>query len=216
MGQCFFEIKTIERPLNQPALLFVGHVGPRKGLLYLIEALAMLADHSVTLCVIGPTGSDYARTVRQRATASGISDLIEWLGVQNERGVADPLARSDLLVLPSFWGNMPMCIGEASAAGVPVVSTRAAGIPDWVDEGKAGLLVPPGNSADLANAIRTLLTDASLRQLMETAARAKALAQYSPPVVAEKTLRVYEDILSATGQPAGRNQPSPRLVPADS
>ena len=154
MAPCFFEVKAEPRTDGRHAILYVGAIQPRKGLIYLVEALARLRDafdNSLVLRVIGASGGGaYKEEVMQRAVALNVAEQIEWLGVLNERDVAQVLTRSDVLVLPSFWENMPMCIGEAFAAGVPVVSTRAAGIPNWVDHGKTGLLVKPGDSVELA------------------------------------------------------------------
>jgi glycosyltransferase involved in cell wall biosynthesis len=200
MAPCFFEA----RPARDPShfnLLYVGAIQPRKGLLYLIEAFASAQPRlgrELRLRVIGPavSGADaaYGESVRTRAAELKVAERIEWLGVQREPGVAQALAASDVLVLPSFWENMPMCIGESMAAGVPVISTRAAGIPDWVEHGKTGLLVAPGKSNELADALVQLLSDPALSQKLVTAAQAKARAEYAPQVVAQKTLAVYEKI----------------------
>ena len=204
MAPCFFEVQPSQRNTDQYALLYVGAIQPRKGLLYLVEALAIVQhqlDKLVRLSVIGPASGGpnaaYERRVRARAEELNVAGQIEWMGVQNELGVARALATCDALVLPSFWENMPMCLGEAMAAGVPVISTRTAGIPDWVEHGTTGLLVTTGRSDELADALVLLLSDPSLRERLGAAGRAKAQAQYAPRVVAEKTLKVYESILDA-------------------
>ena len=197
MAPCFFEVTAEPRATGQHTILYVGAIQPRKGLLYLVEALARLRDsfpNSLTLRVIGSSNDSYKQVVEQRAMELKVDHLIEWLGVQQEPRVAQELARSDLLVLPSFWENMPMCIGESLAAAVPVVSTRVAGIPNWVDHGKTGLLVKPGDPVELADAIGKLLRDEPIRRAMGVAGHAKATAEYLPRVVAAKTLTVYETI----------------------
>ena len=150
MAPCFFEVTPQPREDNKHALLYVGAIQPRKGLLYLVEALARLRDqfpNSIVLRVIGTAGGTYKDEVIQRAVVLNVAGQIEWLGVLNERDVAQVLARSDLLVLPSFWENMPMCIGEAFAAGCqrspPVRPAYPTG---WTME-STGLLVKPGDSA---------------------------------------------------------------------
>ena len=198
MAPCFFEVAAAPRQDRQHAILYVGEIQKRKGLIYLVEALAQLRDSfpdSLVLRVIGPSNNTYKQLVEQRAVRLKVDRQIEWLGVQRESGVAEVLARSDLLVLPSFWENMPMAIGEAMSAGVAVISTRTAGIPNWVEDGQTGLLVPPGDSPALAQAIGTLLSDAEFRGKLAAAGRAKARQTYLPRVVAEKTLAVYETIL---------------------
>ncbi|MGD1017996.1 MAG: glycosyltransferase family 4 protein [Verrucomicrobiia bacterium] len=205
MAPCFFEVQRAQRNTDRYALLYVGAIQIRKGLLHLVDALAIVQrrlGQPVRLRVIGPAlssgpNANYERSVRARAAELGVAEQIEWMGVQNELAVARAMAASDVLVLPSFWENMPMSVGEAMAAALPVVSTRAAGIPDWVEEGKTGLLVTPGRSDELADALVGLLSDAEMRERLGATARAKALAQYAPRVVAQKTLEVYESILQA-------------------
>lgn len=208
VAPCFFEVQAETRPADEPRLLFVGTIIPLKGLLHLIEAMA-LAEHrlgrNVKLSVIGPVGGGktaaaYEATVRRRAEELRLGERIEWLGVQNERGIADALSTSDALVLPSFEETFGMCVAEAMAAGVPVVASRAGAIPELVEHGVTGLLVTPGNAAELADALCKVLLDVELRQRMVTAARAQAVARYRPRVVAEQTLAVYEMICRETSQ----------------
>lgn len=197
MAPVFFKVEPAPREAGRYSVLYVGEIQPRKGLIHLVEALGRLREsfgETLVLRVVGTLKGDYKDLVQKRAVDLKVDHLIEWLGVQQEPRVAQELARSDLLVLPSFWENMPMCIGEALAAAVPVISTRVAGIPNWVDHGKTGLLVKPGDPVELADAIGRLLRDEPLRRAMGAAGRAKAAAEYLPRVVAEKTLAVYETI----------------------
>jgi glycosyltransferase involved in cell wall biosynthesis len=80
------------------------------------------------------------------------------------------------------------------AAGVPVVASRVGGVPEMLEQGNCGLLVDPGESWQLAEAISRALTDAALRKKMCEAARAAAEARFRPRVVASQTLAAYETI----------------------
>jgi glycosyltransferase involved in cell wall biosynthesis len=197
VAPCFFDVHPVRRSGGEHALLFVGTIYPLKGLLELVEAMAGL-EGATRLRVVGNVGSAaYVARVQDRARELGVADRIERLGVLGERGVAAALVQSDVLVLPSFQETAPMAVAEAMAAGVPVVATRAGGTPELVEHEKTGLLVTPGNSEELADALGRLLADAGMRERLGAAARAKALAQYAPRVVAQKTLKVYESILKA-------------------
>jgi glycosyltransferase involved in cell wall biosynthesis len=200
MAPCFFSVQP-RPPPDRFVLLYVGAVEPRKGLIHLVEALVLLRQRlpqPVELRVIGPgtagQGGRYEQLTRARAQALGVAGQIEWLGAQPEQRVADALAESHALVLPSFWENMPMCVGEAMAAAVPVISTRVAGMPDMIEDGRTGLLVNAGNASELADSIARLLSDAEIRQSMGAAARAVAQQKFSPGIVAQQTLAVYESI----------------------
>ena len=202
VAPCFFDVQPEPRAHDGFALLFVGTIYPLKGLLHLVEALAEARKKlgaAILLRVIGHIGGgadaiEYDKQLRRRAEELHIADHIQWLGVLNERDVARQLARSDVLVLPSFQETLPMSVAEAMAAGVPVIATRAGGTPELVEHNQTGLLVTPGKSDELAGALCELLPNVTLRRQFGAAGRAKALAQYAPRVVAAKTLGVYETI----------------------
>jgi len=200
VAPCFFDVRPGPRDRPGFAVLFVGTVYRLKGVLHLVEAMAAARQKlgaPLTLRIVGSTGGPadaYEELLRRRAAELGVAGDIEWLGVLGERDVAAQLARSDALALPSFTESFGMCVAEAMAAGVPAVGSRAGGIPDLIEDGKTGLLVTPGRSDELAAALVRALTDTALRARMVDAARAKALACYSPRAVAGQTRRVYEEI----------------------
>ena len=201
VAPCFFEVQPVRHGGGARTLLFVGTIYPLKGLFELVEAMAALGG-AARLRIAGnvaggAAGAAYAARVGDRARELGVADRIERLGALGERDVARELASADVLVLPSFEETFGMCVAEAMAAGVPVVATRAGGTPEVVEHEKTGLLVTPGRSEELANALGRMLADAEMREQFGAAGRAKALARYAPRVVAQKTLEVYESILKA-------------------
>jgi glycosyltransferase involved in cell wall biosynthesis len=200
MAPCFFQAQPASRETTGFTLLYVGHIEPRKGLLHLVEALPAVRkslQQPLRLLVLGGgMQSPYQAKVAQRASELGVSSLIEWRGVQLEGAVAEIMSQSDALVLPSFWENLPMCVGEAMAAGLPVISTTAAAIAEMVEHERTGLVVEPGNAQQLAAAIIRLLSDSTLCAAMGQAGRAKAQRLYTPRIVAEKTLAVYREVIA--------------------
>ena len=136
-------------------LLFVGRLAAVKGLPVLFEALAIARktrpDLRLTLIGDGPE-----RRALQ-AEASLLGDAVNFVGYQSQDAVALALQRAELLVLPSFAEGVPVVLMEAMAAGRPVVATRIAGIPELVEDGISGILVPPGDAAALAKGILTAL-----------------------------------------------------------
>lgn len=134
-------------------LLFVGRLAAVKGLPVLFEALRTLDHPGLALAVIGD-GPDRAAL---EGAARGLP--VEFLGYRSQTEVAALLGEADILVLPSFAEGLPVVLMEALAAGVPVVTSRIAGIPELVEDGAAGLLVPPGNAPALTRAIDSLLAD---------------------------------------------------------
>ncbi|MCG3147270.1 MAG: D-inositol-3-phosphate glycosyltransferase [Verrucomicrobiae bacterium] len=201
IAPCFFEVSARRATPAAFTLLYVGTIYPLKRVHLLIEALPVIqrqANRPVKLRVVGGVGggsADYAQRLRGRAQELGVAEQIEWLGVQSESSVAGALAQSDLLLLPSLQETAPMCIGEAMAAGVPVVATPVGGVPDMVQDGTTGRLV---GADGFAEAVVSLLADSSSRAAMGEAARVYAAANYAPRVVAERTLAVFADVLRTT------------------
>ena len=102
----------------------------------------------------------------------GLAGCVEFAGYRSQADVREYLRRSDVFVLPSFAEGVPVVLMEAMAAGVPVVTTRIAGVSELVEDGVSGYLVPPSDSAPLARAIAALLDDPALRARFGAAGRA--------------------------------------------
>ncbi len=102
-------------------------------------------------------------------------DVPGWL---NSAAADNLLRRTDILVLPSFAENLPMVILEAFAHGVPVVSTPVGAIAEVIDDGRNGLLVPAGDVAALAGALKKLLDNPELRRSLGQAARRDHAERY--------------------------------------
>jgi glycosyltransferase involved in cell wall biosynthesis len=101
------------------------------------------------------------------------------------------MARADLFVLSSLTEGMPNVIGEAMALGLPVVATDCSpGVREYLDDGRAGLLVPPGDPRALARGIEQLLSDAPLRRELARRGRER-IVQFD----LSATVRAYESLL---------------------
>ncbi|MGH7634300.1 MAG: glycosyltransferase family 4 protein, partial [Vicinamibacterales bacterium] len=152
-------------------VLTVSRIDPRKGLGILPDVIRQLQERAfdVALDIIGPTvggpGETERRAIVARAAALGVDARVRLLGaVPLDRLL--PLYRSyDLFVLPTLPGEgIPRVLLEAMTSGVPVVTTRVAGIPSLVTDEVNGLLVDEPTPSAIADAVARLLADASLRQ----------------------------------------------------
>jgi glycosyltransferase involved in cell wall biosynthesis len=143
-------------------LLAVGTISPRKGHLVLIEALAEVADRPWELSCIGSLTRDPTTlTALQHAIARhGFKERVQLLGERPAEQLAEAYTAADVFVLPSYYEGYGMAFAEALAHGLPVVATSA--VADTVPA-EASLLVPPGDVAALASALRLLLDNAQLR-----------------------------------------------------
>lgn len=156
---------------SPPRALFVGRLVEKKGVADLLEAAAILRAGGLGLrCRIvgsGPLEAD----LRREADRLALGDTVEWCGPATRQEILDEhLPAATLFALPAVVAadgdrdGLPTTLIEAMARGVPVVSTRVTGIPEIVDEGRAGGLVAPGDVPALARAIAALSKDPQLAE----------------------------------------------------
>lgn len=182
-------------------LLFVGRLAAVKGLPVLIEALRDLPGAHLTVIGDGP---DRAALERQ---ASGLN--VTFAGYQSQSAVADTLRDTDIFVLPSFAEGVPVVLMEAMAAEVPVVATRIAGIPELVEDGVSGRLVPPGDAEALGAALRSLLDDADLRARMGAAGRQKVTDDFDIRTEARRLSQLFRGYANGAPTPPIRAKEVP-------
>lgn len=179
-------------------LVTVGPVSRAKGHDVLVEALAGVADLDWSCTVVGSRqrDPDLVRALDAAADASGIGERLTLLGVRTGSALDDVLAASDLLVHPSRGETYGMVVDEAYARGIPVVASDIGGLPATVgaDEGtRPGLLVPAGDAAALACALRRWLTEQRLRDDL----RARALARRASLRTWSSTAAIVADSVGA-------------------
>lgn len=160
-------------PITERArILAVGRLSPEKGFAVLIEALALLRHRGLDagLAIVGDGPERGA--LERRIASLGLADRIDLTGELPPAEVARVLAQSDVFCMASFSEGLPISIMEAMAAGVPVVSTWIAGIPELARQNETALTVPPADAEALAEAIARLIGDQDLRVRLARAARA--------------------------------------------
>ena len=165
-------------PRHSPVrgLLCVANLVPRKGHELLVEALARIRDLNWSLSCVGSLERDppTARAVRRRIRAVGLGRRITLAGEATPHGVAQAYRAADAFVLPSFHEGYGMVYAEAMAHGLPVIATTAGAIPETVPP-QAGLLVPPGDPAALARAVRRVITQPVLAARLALGSRATGI-----------------------------------------
>src|SRR5207248_7274539 len=140
--------------------------------------------------VIAGDGPDRA-PLEARARELGLDDRVRFLGRQPRERVVELFRAADATILTSSWENFPHTVVEALAVGTPVLAMEAGGVGEVVRDGVNGLLVPPGDTAQLASAVQRYFTDDALRERLRAAA-APSVAPYAPERVfgeLESTLR---------------------------
>lgn len=158
---------------SELALLCVATVTPRKGHFVLVDALARIADRAWRLGCVGSLerSPETVAELRRRIDAHGLRERIALAGEKPAEALDADYDRADLFVLPSYHEGYGMVLAEALARGLPVVSTRAGAIPDTVPP-DAGLLVPAGDAAALAEALAALIDAPARRARLAAGARA--------------------------------------------
>jgi glycosyltransferase involved in cell wall biosynthesis len=109
--------------------------------------------------------------------------------------LADLYRRASVFVMPSFYETFGISVIEAMAFGLPVVATRTGGLPEVVDDGVTGILVPAGDAEALADALIRLLRDPDLRRRMGQAGQERVRAEFTIDRVVSQTLAVYESVI---------------------
>lgn len=183
---------AVRRPSKRIRCLAVARLIERKGLGDLIRAMAQLERDRFELEVVGG-GSD-ARVLHDLATQLGVAQDVRFLGPLPRAEVAERYRAADLFTLPSSAEAFGNVFAEALASGLPIVGSSTGGIPDLVEHGENGLLVPPGDVKALAGAIRYLADDPELRAEMAIRNRAKADATLQWSQVTRRYLSIYEAI----------------------
>ncbi len=197
------QVRVIANPVTIPplstrheecTLLFLGRLCEGKGIYDLLRAMAAIAPEFPALRLLAGGDGEHEQ-VRAQAEELGIARHVEILGWITGADKDALIARATIYVLPSYVENLPMGVLEAMAAGLPVITTPVGGIPSTIEHGMDGLLVQPGDVAALADALRRLLRERSVREALGEAARRKAIARFS----AEKVIAEIDDLYLELG-----------------
>jgi glycosyltransferase involved in cell wall biosynthesis len=182
---------------DAPVVGVVGNIQPWKGQRVLLEALVELrATHprAVALIVGGAhrSGRGYADELRQFVTANGLEKNVVFTGARKD--VGDLMSAMDVVTHTSVRGEpFGRVIIEGMCVGRPVVATRAGGVPEFVADGRNGLLVPAGDAAALAQVLRRLFDDAELRERLSRGAL-ESVRDFAVEHHVDEISRIYERV----------------------
>ena len=168
--------------------LVVGQLIPEKGIDVLLRALPLLPPLA-TVWVVGEGA--HGAALRALAAELGVADRTRFLGSQSN--VSTYMQAADCLVCPSVWAEAAGLVNlEGQASGLPVVASRTGGIPEYVADGRTGLLFPPGDHVRLAAHLRRLMEDRGSLHEFGRAARAYAVEHFSADARLKEHLALYE------------------------
>lgn len=179
---------------HQPLVSTVGRLSPQKGQRDFLEAARrVLAVFPKTrFLVIG--GGPGRAELEVLAASLGIDGAVSFLGYR--RDVAAWMAISDVIVMASVREGLPYVLLEALALAKPVVATRVGGVPELIQDGETGLLVPPKHPERLAEAILYVLSHREEATRLGKRGRERVWQEFSPKTMAHKMAEVYGEVLA--------------------
>jgi glycosyltransferase involved in cell wall biosynthesis len=186
-----------ERPcLN---ILYTGVLIPRKGVHHLFNAFAGIAkDFPQTLLVIvgHEENRTYAAELREQSRLLGLDGQVQFVGEVSQVELATWMCRACVFVLPSLSEGLGRVVVEAMATGTPVIGSHVGGIPEMVEDGTTGFLVPPGDEVALAERLRWVLEHPDETREMGRRARAFAECFFSTEAYVQGYRQIFEASLT--------------------
>jgi D-inositol-3-phosphate glycosyltransferase len=200
----------------ETVVLYVGRIEPLKGIDTLIEAIAMMRQMGVVVClsIIGgdPDLSQEAKNAEMARLQSlqerdGLEDLVAFLGKRSQDSLPYYYSAAEAVVVPSHYESFGMVALEAMACGTPVVASQVGGLAFLVQDGITGFTVPVEEPRALAEKLIWLVRNPEKRKMMGGNA-ARFARDYSWETIAKRILQVYRDVLISSG-PSNPNHEMP-------
>lgn len=184
-------------------LLHSGRVTPKKGVLDLVRVINEIKTFNILLWIIGDGGlndKDEYEKLKSFITEQDLKEKVELYGAQPREKVKEIMQKADIFILNSRIASdgdmegLPVSILEAMACGLPVISTRHSGIPEIIEDGVHGLLVPEFDNVGLKDAILTLINKPDLRETLSRNALIRS-EDFSKEITISKIEDFYQTIL---------------------
>jgi len=179
---------------GRPVVGTIARLHRQKGISHLLQAsrriLKAVPETRIVVVGDGPQSD----RMRRDALRLGLGERCLFLGAREDATAL--LALFDIFVLPSLWEGLPFVLVEAASLGKPIVATAVDGVPEILEEGQTGLLVPPGDSEALANAVIRLLRDKDEAGRLAEKARSLVPPRFPLRRMVERTQNLYLELLN--------------------
>jgi len=181
---------------NWESILFIGRLEKTKGAHILLRAIPRILTKNSNLHLYIAGSGPEINNLKNLAKKLNITSVVQFLGYQSPKQITNLYQKTTIVIVPSLWPEPFGLVGvEAMSVGRPVIASRVGGIPEWLDDGKTGFLVDPGNSKQIAEKVIQLLSDKKLLEQMGRNARKKA-EQFSIEKYANKIEKIYGELLN--------------------
>jgi glycosyltransferase involved in cell wall biosynthesis len=200
------QLREVRRELGLPAagpfILCAGRLDPQKGHPYLLEAMRDVLRRSpdARLVIAGAAqqaSEEYVRSLREQAADPELVGKVIFAG--ERRDMPRLMAACDMLSLASLWEGFGLVFLEAMAAAKPVVATRVSAVPEVVEDGETGILVPPRDPSALAKAIALLCDSPAERQRLGLNGYRRARRHFTADRMVDETTALYREALGENG-----------------
>lgn len=197
----WFTVKRAENLSGDLRLLYAGRLSPDKGVHTILEALARLhqadPDVPVRLSLYGKGTPEYETDLRKQVRDSGIEQWVEFKGLVPREQMPSVFAQHEVLLFPSIWPEpLARILQEAMACELVVIGTATGGTNEILLDGENGLIFDAGNSTMLAEKIKLIVSDLSLREKLAKAARKTVEERFSLDRMIAEIEESFEQILS--------------------
>jgi glycosyltransferase involved in cell wall biosynthesis len=174
---------------------FAGRLADEKGVEFLLQAVPQVLECCPDVRFLIAGDGERKDGLLRLAKSLGIEAQVEFMGRYDADQLETFMSRIDITVLPSLTESQGLVLIEAMAYGKPIVATEVGGIPEVVQNGISGRLVPPRDPGALANAILSLVNDPEERYRLGMMGRQLYECCYTPPIVLEQILAAYQSVL---------------------
>ncbi len=183
-------------PEDKTLILSIGGLSPVKGQKYLIESIPEIIQKFKDVLFILVGDGEVREELENLVASKGISKHVLFAGAQQAAQIPIWLNSSDIFVLPSLSEGTPNALLEAMACGLPVIATTVGGIPETIENGQEGFLIPPKSSASLTKSITTLVRDKALRYQLGQNGMKTIRAKYATWTIQSAQLKtIYERLI---------------------
>ena len=180
-------------------VLYIGSIIERKSLLSLVKAAQSFSKIKVKIISHTIKGRYFSK-VQKFIEENNLNNNFEFLGPKGNDEVVEIMRRCSFVILPSKKEGAPMVISEAMAVGKPVIASKVDGIPFMIKEGETGFLFEVGDIETLSARITYLLDNPDISKKMGEKAKKEAIQRWNRDVVAHKTMKAYQNVLSREQQ----------------